>query len=89
MIIHVYSPCVGGSSDSDGELSPEQRERMTAAIAAELVRMRDAAVAAGVPPEVVAAAMEERRRALAESASGSEDVEDRGADPLDHGGIGH
>jgi hypothetical protein len=73
MIIHVYSRRVGGRTDSDGGLSPRQREELTAAIAAELVRMRDAAVAAGVSPEVLAEAFEERRRAIVESGVSAED----------------
>jgi hypothetical protein len=45
-------------------LTPEQRERMQRAILAELRRIRDEAIAAGVPPATIARVVEERRRAL-------------------------
>jgi hypothetical protein len=45
-------------------LTPEQRERMQRAILAELRRIRDEALAAGVPPATIDRVVEERRRAL-------------------------
>ena len=45
-------------------MTPEQRERMQRAILAELRRIHDEALAAGVPPATIARVVEERRRAL-------------------------
>lgn len=45
-------------------LTPEQRERMQRVILAELRRIRDEALAAGVPPATIDRVVEERRRAL-------------------------
>jgi hypothetical protein len=93
MIIRVYSRWVGGTDGPGERLSAEQRERLTAAIAAELGRVWDAAVAAGVPPEKLAEVVEERRRAIqsevAGAGSGGDDVEDGGDDPVDDIRISH
>jgi hypothetical protein len=48
-------------------LTPEQRARMQRAILAELRRISDEALAAGVSPAAVARVVEERRRALDET----------------------
>ena len=53
-------------------LTPEQRERIQRAILAELRRIRDEALAAGVPPETIARVVEERRRALDEPSPDAE-----------------
>ncbi|GAA0945815.1 hypothetical protein [Virgisporangium aurantiacum] len=54
-------------------LTPEQRERMQRAILAELRRIRDEALDAGVPPATINRVVEERRRAL--------DTSDEAGDP--------
>ena len=45
-------------------LTPEQRDRIQHAILTELRRIRDEALAAGVPPETIARVIDERREAL-------------------------
>jgi hypothetical protein len=88
---------MGETSDA-ARFSPEQRERVRQAIFAELIRARDAAIAAGVPAEALADMIDERRRAIESGLSGhlsalpavdGDDVQDGGEESIGNGRIGH
>jgi hypothetical protein len=88
---------MGETSDA-ARFSPEQRERVRQAILDELIRARDAAIAAGVPAEAIAEMIDERRRAIESDLSGDspaspavdgDDVQDGGDDSIDNDRIGH
>ena len=84
---------MSGNSGGTGRFSPEQRELLERTITAELRRLWDEAVAAGVPAEALAEVIEQRRQAilsaLGGSAGGADDGKNGGHDTVDDGRIGH
>jgi hypothetical protein len=75
-------------SGDDGRLSAEQRARLRETIAAELRRVWDEAVAAGVPADRLAEVVEQRRREIMSAVVGSDDGQDGGDDAVDDGRVG-
>lgn len=81
MIIRGILDAMAGTSG--GPLSQEQRALLQQTITAELRRVWDEAVAAGVPPERLAEIVEERRRRILSAVAGGDDRQDGGDDPVD------